>query len=126
MSGAQRDWVASYRTCVIAWGIPAVAFVGAIFVPPPAKTVIWIVALIWMGAACVLNARRCSRTHCYFTAPFFLVMTVPVALHGFDILSFGPGGWNWLGNAIGIGAALLWCLPEHFLGTYVERKGTTN
>jgi hypothetical protein len=26
--------------------------------------VIWIIALIWMGTGCMLNARRCNRTLC--------------------------------------------------------------
>jgi Ca2+/Na+ antiporter len=41
---------------------------------------VWIIALIWMGSACILNARRCGRTHCRYTGPYYLVMIVPVLL----------------------------------------------
>ncbi len=75
-----------------------------------------------MGGACLLNARNCGRRHCYITGPFFLVMTVPVALHGFDLVSLGPQGWRWLGLAIGIGGGLLWYFPEMIWGKYVTRS----
>jgi len=29
-----------------------------------------------------MNARYCNRTHCKFTGPFFLLMTIPVMLLG--------------------------------------------
>jgi hypothetical protein len=40
------------------------------------KSVIWIIALIWMGKARMLNARSCNRTHCRYTGPYYLAMTV--------------------------------------------------
>ena len=47
-------------------------------------------------------------------------MTIPVALHGFDILSFGPEGWRWLGITVGVGGGGggLRCLTEKLLGRY--------
>jgi hypothetical protein len=33
-----------------------------------------------MGTACILNARRCRRTHCKYTDPYFLTMSVPALL----------------------------------------------
>src|SRR5262249_57384263 len=44
----------------------------------PARTGTWIIALIWMGTACILNARRCGRTHCRYTGPYYLAMIAPV------------------------------------------------
>jgi hypothetical protein len=29
-----------------------------------------------MGVACIVNALRCGRVHCYLTGPFFLLMAV--------------------------------------------------
>lgn len=112
------DLVGSFRTYSVLWGLPVVAMVAAIFLPHPAKTLIWTAALIWMSAACMVNARRCGRTHCFYTGPFFLLMTIPVLLHGFAIVPLGPSGWSWLGNTIGVGAAGIWCLSEKLWGKY--------
>ncbi|WP_283813340.1 hypothetical protein [Bradyrhizobium sp. Leo121] len=38
------------------------------------KSVIWIIALIWMGTARMLNARSCTRTHCRYIGPYYLAM----------------------------------------------------
>ena len=37
---------------------------AGLFVPIPIRTVIWTAALLWMGVACILNGKRCGRTHC--------------------------------------------------------------
>jgi hypothetical protein len=75
---ASRDWLANTRTSALAWWIPQVAIVGGLFVPVAVRAVIWIIALIWMGTACIVNARRCNRTHCRYTGPYYLAMIVPV------------------------------------------------
>ncbi len=77
----QRDWVSSPLSRFLAWGVPTAVLVIAIFMPP-ARTLIWSVSLLWMGVACIANATRCGRTHCYFMGPFFLIMAVAVVLHG--------------------------------------------
>jgi hypothetical protein len=73
---ASRDWLANTRTSALAWWIPQVAIVGGLFVPVAVRAVIWIIALIWMGTACIVNARRCNRTHCRYTGPYYLAMIV--------------------------------------------------
>ena len=103
---------------ILAWGLPIAAMVLAVFLGPVGKTLVWVAALTWMGAACLMNARRCGRTHCYYTGPFFLLMTIPVALHGFAIVPFGPDGWRWLGIAIAVGAGGIWVLTEKAWGRY--------
>ena len=112
------DWATGVSGFMLAWGLPMAAMIGSVLVDPFIKTLIWIVALTWMGGARLLNARRCGRTHCFYTGPFFLFMIIPVALHGFDILSFGPEGWRWLGITVGVGGGGLWCLTEKLLGRY--------
>ncbi len=71
-----------------------------------------------MGVACLINARRCGRRHCYYKGPFFLLMTIPVALHGFEIIWLGPEGWKWLGVSIGVLGGGLWCGTEAVMGRY--------
>ncbi len=114
----RKDWVGNPREFAVAWGLPIAALVGASLFDPLARTLIWAVALVWMGVACLANARRCGRTHCYFTGPFFLIMTVPVLLHGFEILPLGAQGWRWLGATISVGGVALWLLPEFLWGRF--------
>ncbi len=114
----QADWAASLRGLAMAWGIPIAALFVAVFLGHPIKTLIWAAALTWMGVACLANARRCGRTHCFYTGPFFLVMAILAMLHGFEIVPLGAEGWRWLGTAVGVGGGLLWCVPEHLLGRY--------
>ena len=119
----RRDWVGRPRSYALAWGLPTVALVAAIFMAPPAKTVIWSTALVWMGVACIANAVRCGRTHCYLTGPFFLIMAIVSVLHGSRLLWLGPNGWTWLGFAIvGGGFGLLWFLPERIWGKFAARR----
>jgi len=85
------------------------------------RTVVWVVALAVMGAACIVNALLCGRVHCYITGPFFLLMALAALLYGLGILHFGGNGWNLLGLIGLIGTIAFWYLPEMFLGKY--RKG---
>lgn len=48
--------------------------------------------------------------------PFFLVMTLPVLLHGYQWFWLGPDGWKWLGLAIS--GAGIWVLSEKILGKF--------
>src|SRR5260370_17636091 len=73
-----RDWLGNIHTSLLAWWVPKAAIIAGLFVPVPFRAVIWIIALIWMGTACILNARRCNRTHCRYTGPYYLAMIVPV------------------------------------------------
>ncbi len=118
----ENDWTQRRRTRAIAWHIPEIALIVAIFLDPIARTIVWTVSLLWMGGACALNARRCGRRHCFLTGPFFIFMGVAVALHGSGILSLGPHGWYWLGAVILVGGyGVLWLLPERIWGEYVTK-----
>jgi hypothetical protein len=75
-----------------------------------------------MGVACIVNALRCGRVHCYLTGPFFLLMALIALSYGLGILHLGANGWNLLGLMTLIGAIALGCLPEMFLGKYRLRN----
>jgi len=85
------------------------------------RTTVWAVALSTMGAACLANALRCGRVHCYLTGPFFLLMALVTLLYGIGVAPLGRQGWNLIGLTILVGAISLCCLPEMFFGKY--RKG---
>jgi hypothetical protein len=48
---------------MLAWWFPLVAIIGGLFVLVWLRTAGWVIALSWMGTPCMLNARRCKRTH---------------------------------------------------------------
>ena len=89
---ASRDWLASTSSNLLAWWIPHAALLVGLFVPIPVRVAIWTVALLWMGTACILNSRRCGRTHCRYTGPYYLAMIVPVLALGF----ISSGIYEWI------------------------------
>lgn len=80
--------------------------------------VIWIVALAWMGTACILNARRCGRTHCRFTGPYYLAMIIPVLALGSGVVSAGLYAWVALGVVIILGDKIVWWATERAWGKF--------
>jgi hypothetical protein len=91
---------------------------AALFLPVRIRVVVWIVALIWMGTACILNARRCKRTHCRYTGPYYLAMTAPVVALGLGIVSAGIYAWVVLGVLILAGSKLIWWATERAWGEF--------
>ncbi len=96
-----RDWVAGGLSFALAWGLPSAALVCSLLVESPARTWIWVPGLLWMGTACMANARRCGRTHCYFTAPLFFVMGFVALLDGLGLLIVRTAGLDLARSGIG-------------------------
>jgi hypothetical protein len=115
---SSRDWLRSPRINLLAWWIPQAAIVAGLFVPVPARTVIWIVGLTWMGTACLLNARRCGRTHCRYTGPYYLALIAPVLVLASGILSVDFYGWLILAVLILAGSKVIWWATERAWGKF--------
>ena len=115
-----RDWLANKRTSLLAWWFPLVAIIGGLFVPVSLRTAGWVIALGWMGTACMLNARRCNRTHCRYTGPYFLAMIVPVMVLGTGLATVGVLGWISLGVLIVGGSGLIWWATERTWGKFSQ------
>jgi hypothetical protein len=90
---SSRDWLQNPRTKLLAWWLPQAVIVAGLFVPVAARATIWIVALTWMGTACILNAKRCGRTHCRYTGPCYLTMIAPTFGLGFGFPSVDMLSW---------------------------------
>lgn len=112
------DWVGDFRSYAVAWGLPHIALVLGLFISTPLRAIIWSIALAWMGIACILNARRCRRTHCRYTGPFYLAMILAVAVLGTGMVSAGISGWLLLGATIVAGGKLIWWLTEREWGKF--------
>src|SRR5712692_5891691 len=113
-----RDWLGSVHTSLLAWWMPKAAILAGLFVPVSARSVIWIIALVWMGTACLLNARRCGRTHCRYTGPYYLAMMAPVLVLASGIVSANFYGWLILGVLILGGSKIIWWATERAWGKF--------
>ena len=123
-TNSSADWVGSTRTMLLAWGLPHAALVAGLLVAAPARTAIWVVALAWMGVACILNARRCGRTHCRFTGPYYLVTIIPVLALGLAAVPVGLSGWLVLGAFMILGDKTIWWATERARGRFSETAET--
>src|SRR5882672_6909456 len=115
-----KDWLGSARTNVLAWWVPQAAILVTLFVSVPVRAVVWIIALIWMGTACLLNARRCGRTHCRYTGPYYLAMIAPVLVLGSGVVGVGLFGWLVLGVLILAGSKIIWWATERAWGKFSQ------
>jgi hypothetical protein len=115
-----RDMLLNPLLACALFCLPAIAIVatGHYRVGGGWRTAVWTAALSIMGTACLANALRCGRVHCYITGPFLLVMAVVSLLYGVGVLPLGGNGWNAIGLTILIGAIALSCLPEMLFGKY--------
>jgi hypothetical protein len=103
---------------MLAWGLPWAAVLASLFAPVPFRTAIWITALSWMGMACLLNAKRCGRTHCRYTGPYYLAMIAPVGVLGSGVVCSGIYAWLLLTGIILLGSKLLWWATERAWGKF--------
>ncbi|HEY1773611.1 MAG TPA: hypothetical protein VGH91_10520 [Gammaproteobacteria bacterium] len=118
--GSGRDLLRG--TGLLLWGVPVAVLALSAHMGGLYPTIAWPLALVFMGAVCLVNARRCGRLHCFLTGPFFLLMAVLSLLYGLGIMDLGRRGWSDLSLALLVGAALLICVPEQLFGKYVRRK----
>jgi hypothetical protein len=79
---------------------------------------LWAPALLAAGTACLINAARCGRLHCYFTGPLFLLAAGVTLLRS---LGIAPIRWNWILWALFVGTPLAH-VPEWIRGKYVNFK----
>ena len=87
------------------------------------RTAVWVVALT-IGVACVDNAIVLAGTLLCYGAIFL----VGGSRRDFYMVSaccpLGKHGWNVIGLAVLVGAIVLSCLPEVFLGSYGSRRAS--
>ncbi|WP_065752595.1 hypothetical protein [Bradyrhizobium paxllaeri] len=112
------DWVGSVGTSVLAWWIPTGAIIAALFAPAHMRAVVWTAALLWMGTACILNSRRCGRTHCRYTGPYYLAMIAPVILLVSGLFTLHFYAWLALAALIIFGGWIIWWMTERAWGKF--------
>lgn len=117
----KADWASSRLALALVWGVPVAVMLLALLLEAAPRAVVWIAMLVWMGLACLANARRCGRTHCRYTGPFFLGTAGLVVAYAAGLLSLGSQPWLMLGILVVVGNALIWWGSERLLGTYSRR-----
>jgi hypothetical protein len=98
------------------WGVPKGMLVVGIFWSE-ARGWLWVPALLVAGMACVVNAARCGRLHCYLTGPLYLLAALAMVLSSLRIVSLH---WGWIFAAVVTGMVLAYTL-EGIRGKYVGR-----
>ncbi len=123
MTAPARDLLSRRGTALLVYAAPTLAIVATSGqgVVESVRTVTWTVAFTVMGVACVVNAVRCGRVHCYFTGPFLLLLAAASLLHGLRVVSLGPNGWQWLSLVAIAGAVVFLTVPERLWGRYATR-----
>jgi hypothetical protein len=115
-----RDLLRNWWIVAAVYWLPVLVIIasGFLSIGQGWRGVLWAAALTTMSLACLANAIRCGRVHCYFTAPFFLIMAIVAILYGFGVVSLGQLSWNLIGILTLIGFLLLFFVPERLAGTY--------
>jgi hypothetical protein len=97
--------LAGRRVGWIVWGVPA-ALMAIGIAWGTARPWLWIPSLVFAGAACVANASRCGRLHCFVTGPVFLLAAIAALLDATHVVAIA---WPWIlvltiaGTAAGYG-----------------------
>lgn len=102
------------------WGVPLVLFVVGAFWPV-GRVGLWIPAFVVAGGACLVNAARCGRLHCYVTGPLYLL---GAAATGLTALGYVPVTYRQIAIAMFVGTLLAY-VPERVRGKYAHSKGDT-
>lgn len=117
---ALKDWVRQPSGWIIWWGLPIAIGISTNFLRFSLieAASIWAGAFAWMGTGCLLNARRCSRLHCFVSGPVLWLGAVAAALVGAGVI-VGP---HTLSNVVSITTVLvlLSFVPEMIWGKYAH------
>ena len=95
--GSRLGWVV--------WGFPIVLFVMGI-AWEAARAWLWVPSLAVAGTACLANASRCGRLHCFLTGPLFLLGAIASLVDAAGVIAID---WRMIlvtvigGTAIGYG-----------------------
>ena len=98
----------------LVWGVPTV-LLAAGFLLDGARPWLWTPAFVVAGTACLANASRCRRLHCFITGPLFLLCAVATLLTASGLVVLAP---RWIG-VTAVGGTAFGYSVEWVRGKYV-------
>lgn len=115
----ERDWLTSAGGKLLIYGVPFAALqlagnLGGFTL----ATAVPAACFLLVGIACLFNAARSRRLHCYFMGPWCLVAGTLTALYSARVIDLGPHSWDWLVNGGMLGALLIYMTVERIGGRY--------
>jgi hypothetical protein len=121
---SEKDLLRSRWAMWLLWIAPWVLIVASSQTGNTTHTAIWTLSFTVAGAACLVNARRCGRLHCFYTGPAFLLGAAASLLYGLGILPLGEDGWDWiLGTTVAV-SVVACCGLEKLQGKYARSTPT--
>ena len=113
-----RDLLGTRWALWLLWIGPWALVVGTVDTSDIMHTIVWSLSFTVGGAACLVNAIRCGRLHCFYTGPVYLAAALASLLYGLHMLPLGRHGWMWIIDAAGA-ATLITCFGlEPLFGKY--------
>lgn len=104
------------------WVLPVALIIIGSALGPVIHTAFWTAGFAIIGGACMLNAHRCGRRHCYYTGLLYLLAALACLLYGVGAVQLGVSGWDWIAG-IAFGACVIFCcVLEPALGKYVAAR----
>jgi hypothetical protein len=120
-SDYRNNDLVSSRWNLLLWRVPMVLLLIGALSDEIARTVLWTLGFTVSGVACLVNARRCGRRHCFYTGPLYLSAAAASLFYGLHALPLGRNGWNWI-LGVAVACTLVAQLGlERLLGKYIER-----
>jgi hypothetical protein len=113
-----KDLLRSRWALCLLWVGPWVLIIATRSTSNFIHTIIWTSAFAVGGVACLVNARRCGRLHCFYTGPLYLLAALTSLLYGLGVLPLGPHGWNWIVGVAALLSLLACCGLEPLFGKY--------
>ena len=106
ISKSAADRVGDARTYFLGWWIPKGAIMATLFTSVALRAVVWTVALVWMGVACI--ERAAPRTNSLsLHRPLYLFVTIaPVVLLTFGVVQSDFYRWLAQPRSLSLAAGL--------------------
>ncbi len=119
--GPAHDLTRGWGRVLLVYGIPwlVIQLVGNLSDSTLTVAIAWSASFGVMGLACVVNAVRCGRVHCWFVGPWFLLTATVTILSYLNVTGIS---WPTIVNGGLLGAVFLFFASENIWGKYFNRK----
>lgn len=117
-TNSEKDLLRSPWATGVLWVGPWVLIIATESTGDVVHTLVWTSAFAVGGVACLVNALRCGRLHCFYTGPLYLFAALASLLYGLDLLPLGSHGWGWILGIAAAGSLAACCGLEMMFGKY--------